>query len=211
MTCLRLPINRHSGPAGRWTSAAGSAAGGAAQVCAGSPVSVLPGVKKYLSSAQLNRAVRKGGQAFLLYLKVSEHIKVAGGDMGSLVDGILKDFEDVFSDPPGLPPMRTVAHVAPLIPGSRPPYRRNYRMTEAEKSELKKQLTELLEKGLIRPSVSPFGSPVIFVRKKNGELRLCIDYRAVNKLTVRNRYPLPRIDELLDQLGGATCFSSLDL
>jgi hypothetical protein len=72
-------------------------------------------------------------------------------------------------------------------------------------------LAELLEKGLIRPSVSPFGSPVIFVRKPNGELRLCIDYRAVNKLTVRNRYPLPRIDDLLDQLKGAKCFSSMDL
>ena len=84
-------------------------------------------------------------------------------------------------------------------------------MTETERAELKKQLTELLAKGLIRPSVSPFGSPVIFVRKPNGEMRLCIDYRAVNKLTVRNRYPLPRIDDLLDQLKGANCFSSLDL
>jgi hypothetical protein len=117
----------------------------------------------------------------------------------------------VFGDPPGLPPVRNVAHVAPLIPGSRPPYRKNYRMTETEKLELKKQLTELLEKGLINPSVSPFGSPVLLVKKSNGELRLVCDYRAVNRITVRNRYPLPRIDDLLDQLYGAKCFSSLDL
>ena len=81
----------------------------------------------------------------------------------------------VFSDPPGLPPVRNVAHVAPLIPGSRPPYRRNYRMTESEKVELKKQLTELLEKGLINPSVSPFGSPVLLVKQPpTAKCALCV-------------------------------------
>ena len=94
--------------------------------------------------------------------------------------------------------------IAPLIPGSRPPSRRNYRMIESEKVESNKQLTELLEKGLINPSVSPFGSPVMLVRKPNGEMRLVCDFIFVNRLmTVRNKYPLPRIDDSLDQLSGA--------
>jgi RNase H-like domain found in reverse transcriptase/Reverse transcriptase (RNA-dependent DNA polymerase)/Integrase zinc binding domain/gag-polyprotein putative aspartyl protease/Chromo (CHRromatin Organisation MOdifier) domain len=165
-----------------------------------------------LSAIQLNKMLRKGGEGFLIYLSTAVHMAASGPDaLSGHLDRLLDEYQDVFQDPPGLPPVRPIAHVAPLVPGSRPPYRRNYRMTEDERAELKKQLTELLAKGLIRPSVSPFGSPVIFVRKPNGEMRLCIDYRAVNKLTVKNRYPLPRIDDLLDQLRGATCFSSLDL
>jgi hypothetical protein len=77
--------------------------------------------------------------------------------------------------------------------------------------ELKKQLEELLEQGFIRPSVSPYGAPILFVRKKDGSLRMCVDYRALNKITIKNKYPLPRIDELLDRLHGAKFFSKLDL
>ena len=78
-------------------------------------------------------------------------------------------------------------------------------------AELKKQIEELLEKGFIRPSVSPWGAPVLFVKKKDGSLRLCIDYRELNKVTVKNKYPLPRIDDLLDQLSGSCVFSKIDL
>jgi len=84
-------------------------------------------------------------------------------------------------------------------------------MALIELIELKKQLQELLNKGLIRPSVSPWGAPVLFVRKKDGSLRLCIDYRELNRVTVKNKYPLPRIDDLLDQLAGAAIFSKIDL
>ncbi|GJY94790.1 putative reverse transcriptase domain-containing protein [Tanacetum coccineum] len=77
--------------------------------------------------------------------------------------------------------------------------------------ELKDQLQELLERGFIRPSVSPWGAPVLFVKKKDGSMRLCIDYRELNKITIRNRYPLPRIDDLFDQLQGAKHFSKIDL
>ncbi|KAL0532575.1 hypothetical protein IC582_031288 [Cucumis melo] len=84
-------------------------------------------------------------------------------------------------------------------------------MTPAELKELKVQLQELLDKGFIRPSVSPWGAPVLFVKKKDGSMRLCIDYRELNKVTVKNRYPLPRIDDLFDQLQGATVFSKIDL
>ncbi|KAL5736107.1 hypothetical protein ACOSQ2_030895 [Xanthoceras sorbifolium] len=84
-------------------------------------------------------------------------------------------------------------------------------MAPAELKELKIQLQELLDKGFIRPSVSPWGAPVLFVKKKDGSLRLCIDYRQLNKLTVKNKYPLPRIDGLFDQLRGACVFSKIDL
>ena len=84
-------------------------------------------------------------------------------------------------------------------------------MAPAELAELRKQLQELLDKGFIRPSVSPWGAPVLFVKKKDGSLRLCIDYRKLNQVTVKNRYPLPRIDDLFDQLQGASVFSKIDL
>ena len=84
-------------------------------------------------------------------------------------------------------------------------------MTTIELVELKAQLQEILSKGLIRPSVSPWGAPVIFVKKKDGTLRLCIDYRMLNKATVKNRYPLPRIDDLFDQMRGAVVYSKIDL
>ena len=84
-------------------------------------------------------------------------------------------------------------------------------MALLELKELKLQLQELLEKGFIRPSVSPWGAPVLFVKKKDGTLRLCIDYRQLNKLTVKNKYPLPRIDDLFDQLKGVSIFSKIDL
>ena len=84
-------------------------------------------------------------------------------------------------------------------------------MAIVELKELKLQLQELLEKRFIRPSVSPWGAPVLFVKKKDGTLRLCIDYRQLNKLTIKNKYPLPRIDDLFDQLKGASIFSKIDL
>nr|KYP41166.1 Transposon Ty3-I Gag-Pol polyprotein [Cajanus cajan] len=86
-----------------------------------------------------------------------------------------------------------------------------YRMSPSELAELKKQLEELLEKQFIRPSVSPWGAPVLLVKKKDGSFRLCVDYRQLNKFTIKNKYPLPRIDDLMDQLRGATVFSKIDL
>jgi hypothetical protein len=86
-----------------------------------------------------------------------------------------------------------------------------YRMSTPELVELKLQLKEMMDKGYIRPSVSPWGAPVLFVKKKDGTLRLCIDYRQLNKVTIKNKYPLPRIDDLFDELGGASIFSKIDL
>ena len=97
------------------------------------------------------------------------------------------------------------------MPGAGPIYKKPYRMGSEELAELKKQLEEQLRKGFIRPSASPWGSPVLFVAKKDGTIRLCIDYRSLNEVTIKNKYPLPKIEDLFDQLNGAKVFSKIDL
>ena len=124
---------------------------------------------------------------------------------------LVSEFEDVFRALQGVPPDRADPFIIELEPGTAPMSKSPYRMAHAEMTELKKQLEELLDKGFIRPSVSPWGAPVLFVKKKDGSFRLCIDYRGLNRVTVKNKYPLPRIDELLDQLRGAKWFSKIDL
>jgi hypothetical protein len=125
----------------------------------------------------------------------------------------LKEFRDVFPDdlPEGLPPRRDIDHKIELVPGSAPTNRPTYRMSPTELDELKKQLDELSKAGFIQPSKSPFGAPILFVKKKDGTMRMCIDYRALNGITIKNSYPLPRIDELFDRLHGAKVFSKIDL
>ncbi|KAA0050197.1 pol protein [Cucumis melo var. makuwa] len=125
---------------------------------------------------------------------------------------VVREYPDVFPDElPGFPPPREVDFAIELEPDTAPISRAPYRMASAELKELKVQLQELLDKGFIRPSVSPWGAPVLFVKKKDGSMRLCIDYRELNKVTVKNRYPLPRIDDLFNQLQRATVFSKIDL
>ncbi|KAL0556632.1 hypothetical protein IC582_005146 [Cucumis melo] len=133
-------------------------------------------------------------------------------DVSLSSEPVVRDYPDVFPEElPGLPPHREVEFAIELEPGTVPISRAPYRMAPAELKELKVQLQELLDKGFIRPSVSPWGAPVLFVKKKDGSMRLCIDYRELNKVTVKNRYPLPRINDLFDQLQGATVFSKIDL
>ncbi|KAD7117085.1 hypothetical protein E3N88_04353 [Mikania micrantha] len=106
---------------------------------------------------------------------------------------------------------RQVEFCIDLIPGVGPVAKAPYRLAPSEMQELSSQLQELLDRGFIRPSSSPWGAPILFVKKKDGSFRMCIDYRELNKLTIKNRYPLPRIDDLFDQLQGATYFSKIDL
>nr|GFB12792.1 hypothetical protein [Tanacetum cinerariifolium] len=143
---------------------------------------------------------------------------------------VIRDFPEVFlEDLPGLPPPRQVEFRINLVPGATPMARAPYRLAPSELKELSEQLKELSEKapselkelseqlkeqsekGFIRPSSSPWGAPVLFVKKKDGSFRMCIDYRELNKLTIKNKYPLPRIDDLFDQLQGSSVYSKIDL
>ena len=151
--------------------------------------------------------LRKGCQGYLVYV-------VETGKEGTLVDEIpvVREFPDVFPDDiAGLLPEREVEFTIYLIPRTEPISIPSYRMAPAELKDLKAQLEEFLSKGFIRPSISPWGAPVLFVKKKDGSLRLCIDYRQLNRVTIRNQYPLSRIDELFDQLQGSLVYSKIDL
>jgi hypothetical protein len=124
---------------------------------------------------------------------------------------VVCEFPDVFpEDLPGLPPERDVEFVIELKPDTTPISRRSYQMPPNELAELKTQLQVLLDKGFIRPSSSPWGCPTIFV-KKDQTLRMCVDYIPLNEVTIKNKYPIPRIDILFDQLTGARVFSKIDI
>ncbi|GKD43131.1 putative reverse transcriptase domain-containing protein [Tanacetum coccineum] len=121
-------------------------------------------------------------------------------------------FPKVFpEDLPGLPPTQQVEFQIDLVPGAASVARAPYRLTPSRMKKMSEQLQELSDKGFIKPSSSPWGAPVLFVKKKDGSFRMCIDYRELNKLTVKNRYPLPRIDDLFDQLRGSSVYSKIDL
>ena len=126
---------------------------------------------------------------------------------------IIDEYKDVFPEElsKGVPPLREVQHVIDVEPSSKPSYRPPYRLGPAEQDELEEQIRDLLDQGFIRPSCRPYGAPVLFVPKKDGRWRICVDYRTLNKQTVKDRYPLPWIDLLLDRLGQARVFSKLDL
>jgi hypothetical protein len=144
---------------------------------------------------------------------VANHAKVNQLDasLGSEVS-VVNEFSDVFlEDLPGMPPDRGIEFVIELKPGTAPIYKTLFRMTTPELAELKEHIKELLEKGFIHPSSSPWGAPMIFVSKKDGTQRLCVDYHALNEVTIKNKYPLPRIDDLFDQLCDACVFSKIDL
>jgi hypothetical protein len=133
---------------------------------------------------------------------------------GKSLEGIkvVCDYPNVFPDElPGMPLDREVEFVIDLLPGTAPISKRPYRMSSDQLLEIKKTIKELLEKGFIRPSLSPWGAPVIFVEKKDGTQWMCVDYRLLNGVTIKNKYPLPRIDDLFDQMRGAKVFSKIDL
>ena len=125
----------------------------------------------------------------------------------------MNEFRDVFPDdlPDGLPPSREVDHPIEVILGSKPISKPAYRLSHSEAQEVKRQLADYVRKGFIRPSSSPWASPILLVKKKDGSMRMCIDYRSLNQITIKNKYPMPRIDELFDQLKGAKYFSKIDL
>jgi hypothetical protein len=125
---------------------------------------------------------------------------------------VVQDYPDIFSEElPGMPPDRDIEFLIELLPGTPPISKRPYRMPVNELVELKKQLVELQAKRFIRPSSSPWGAPVLFVEKRDGTQRMCADYRSLNEVTIKNKYPLPTIEDLFDQMKGASIFSKIDL
>ena len=151
--------------------------------------------------------LRKGCEAFLALILDSKREQVNLDNIP-----VIKDFPDVFPEElPGAPPEREVDLSIEVVQGTTPISKAPYRMAPTKLKELKTQLQELLDKGFIRPSVSPWGAPVLFVKKKDGTLRMCIDHRKINKVTVKNKYLLPRIEDLFDQLKRASVFSKIDL
>ncbi|GJZ74601.1 putative reverse transcriptase domain-containing protein [Tanacetum coccineum] len=162
---------------------------------------------KVISCIKARKYVERGSQLFLVHVTEKETSERHLEDVP-----IICDFPKVFPDDlSGLPPPRQVEFRIDLVPGAAPVARAPYRLAPSELKELSDQLKELSEKGFIRPSSSPWGAPVLFVKKKDGSFRMCIDYRELNKLTVKNRYPLLRIDDLFDQLQGSSVYSKIDL
>ena len=127
------------------------------------------------------------------------------------VQQIIDSSDSLFKEPNVLPPSRDFDHKIPLLPGVKPVNVKPYRYAPTQKDEIERQIKEMLANGIIRPSHSPFASPVILVKKKDGTWRFCVDYRQLNNITIKDKYPLPIVDELLDELHGAVWFTKLDM
>ncbi|GJX84988.1 putative reverse transcriptase domain-containing protein [Tanacetum coccineum] len=164
-----------------------------------------------ISCTKEQEYLSKGCDVFLAHIATKQAKDKSEGKRLEEVP-IVRDFPEVFpEDLPGIPPARQVEFQIDLVPGAAPVVQAPYRLAPSEMKELAEQLQELSNKGFIRPNSSPWGAPVLFVKKKDGSFRMCIDYRELNKLTVKNRYPLPRIDDLFDQLQGSSVYSKIDL
>ena len=144
---------------------------------------------------------------------IEEHIKKADPEVRASLRGILEDYRDIFPSklPYGPPPKWQLDHEIDTVPWEAPPHKSPYGLSSTEMEELQRQVELLLEQGWIRPSSSPYGAPVLFVPKKDGKWHMCIDYRALNKITVKNKYLLPKVEELMDRLHGARYFTKIDL
>ncbi|XP_076959623.1 uncharacterized protein LOC143635748 [Bidens hawaiensis] len=164
-------------------------------------------IPQVISMIKAGRLMKRGCMAYLAYVFDSK------ADCTKLEDvPVVREYPDVFPDDLyNVPPDHQIEFQIDLIPGAQPIAKAPYRLAPSEMKKLWTQLQDLLDKGFIRPSISPWGAPVLFVKKKDGSMHMCIDYHELNKLTVKNKYPLPRIDDLFDQLQGASWFSRIDL
>ncbi|GJU14924.1 putative reverse transcriptase domain-containing protein [Tanacetum coccineum] len=164
-----------------------------------------------ISCTKAQEYLSKGCDVFLAHITTKEAKDNSEGKRLEDVP-IVRDFPEVFpKDLPGIPPARQVEFQIDLVPGAAPVARAPYRLAPSEMKEMAKELQELFDKGFIRPNSSPWGASVLFVKKKDRSFRMCIDYQELNKLTVKNRYPLPRINDLFDQLQGSSIYSKIDL
>ncbi|XP_022864502.1 uncharacterized protein LOC111384459 [Olea europaea var. sylvestris] len=168
---------------------------------------------RQLSAMQLAKGWKKGEPTFIAQLSVATEVTTNNDDLPTVIAKVLEENKDVMPKelPKKLPPRREVDHRIELELGAKPPAMAPYRMAPPELEELRKQLTELVETGRIRPSKAPYGTPVLFQKKPDGTLRMCVDYRALNKVTVKNKYPIPLIADLFDRLGSAKFYTKVDL
>ncbi|KAJ3686553.1 hypothetical protein LUZ61_015717 [Rhynchospora tenuis] len=177
-------------------------------------------IKMYQGVIDVEKEKKKGSEVLLAHIMSLEGqvgITSSSETPSMLTDTpkelheVLNSFSQIFEEPKGLPPVRSVDHSRTLIPDSKTVNQRPYRYSYFQKVEIEKIITELLANQLIQPSNSPYASPVLLVKKKDGSWRMCVDYRQLNTLTVKNKYPIPVIDDLLDELHGASIFSKIDL
>ena len=174
----------------------------------------VPTSNCFISAQTCSKLLAQGAQAYIIRLsnntetpsKGQQHTPVTA----EVVD-ILQEYQDIFQEPDGLPPARQCDHAIPIKEGAQPPNVRPYRMPHKQKNIIEELVNKMLQNSKIRPSNSPYSSPAILVRKKDKSWRLCIDYRQLNAITVKNKYPIPVIEDLMDELHGATIFSKLDL
>ncbi|KAK1651077.1 hypothetical protein QYE76_068882 [Lolium multiflorum] len=164
-----------------------------------------------ISATELQTICKKGSAAHLVHVYALDGQLMVEEIIPEQIQQVVDKFTDVFAEPESLPPRRNCDHSIPLMPGAQPVNTRAYRHKPELKSEIERQVAELLQSGVIQRSTSNFSSPAILVKKKDGTWRLCVDYRALNSMTVVSKYPVPIIDELLDELSGASWFSKLDL
>jgi hypothetical protein len=171
---------------------------------------ITAGSPEIISSHRMEKLLKKGHSGVIAQLHAIQATEIP--PVPQDLQALLSKHQTVFSTPQGLPPSCGVHdHSIPLVPGSLPPNIRPYRHPFAQKNEIEKMVQELLTTGVIRPSTSPYSSPVVMVLKKEGSWRMCPDFRALNKLTIKDKFPIPVIDDLLDELSGAQFFTKLDL
>lgn len=171
---------------------------------------------KAISVEQWYKAGLKGNCCAIAQFKASEEKEE--GEIPTEIQQVLNQYEDLFQEPKGLPPARLHDHKIPLQPGANPVNIRPYRYTHEQKDEMERQISKMLQSAIIQPSTSPYASPVLLVKKKDNSWRFCVDYRQLNKSTVKDKYPIPIIDDLLDELEGLLTivrqvkyFSKIDL
>lgn len=172
------------------------------------------GSLKAISSKNLSKMLKKNKGITQGCICMLDTTSLQNADIDPIepaLQTLLQEYENVFKEPQGLPPVREHDHKIPLLSRIQPINQRGYKVPYVQKAEIERQIKEMLQSGIIQKSTSPFASPIILVKKKDGIWRMCADYRKLNDITIKNKYPIPLIDELLDELQGARWFTKLDL
>ncbi|XP_074263840.1 uncharacterized protein LOC141586485 [Silene latifolia] len=175
----------------------------------GTPQRKTASMTMFASEQEVGEVLKEGGCVYLMVVDEAPKVGIKDAQLAAL----LKEFEDVFPEdlPPGLPPIRVIEHQIDLIPGAALPNKAAYRCNPTETKEFQRQIEELMERGYVRESMSPFAVPTLLIPKKDGSWRMCIDSRAVNNITIKYHFPIPRLDDMLDELHGSEIFSKIDL